>query len=168
MTKFFHRHLTTLCLAVLGSLMTLAVNAHGFDVGDLFVRHPYASPSLEGVKNGAVYFKGIKNNGKTADQLIGARTDVAQTVQLHEMRMDSNNVMRMKELAAVEIPAGSEVVFVRGQPEGYHLMLLGLKQVLKDGDRFPLWLTFKHAGEVKVEVYVQTAKAAAQAEEHKH
>lgn len=48
MTKFFHRHLTTLCLAVLGSLMTLAVNAHGFDVGDLFVRHPYASPSLEG------------------------------------------------------------------------------------------------------------------------
>ncbi|NDF05929.1 MAG: copper-binding protein, partial [Betaproteobacteria bacterium] len=46
--------------------------------------------------------------------------------------------------------------------------LLGLKQPLKDGDRFLLWLTFKNAGEVKVEVYVQTPKTAAQAEEHKH
>jgi copper(I)-binding protein len=167
MTKNFQRRLTRLCLLGLGSLIALAAQAHGFDVGDLFVRHPYASPSLEGVKNGAVYFKAIKNNGKLNDQLIFARTDVAQSVQLHEMHMD-NNVMRMKEMAAIDIAAGAEVSMVKGNPNGYHLMLLGLKQVLKDGDRFPLWLTFKHAGEVKVEVYVQTPKAAAQPEEHKH
>ena len=50
----------------------------------------------------------------------------------------------------------------------YHLMLLGLKQPLKDGDRFPVWLTFKRSGEVKVEVYVQTPKAPAQSEQHQH
>jgi len=33
---------------------------------------------------------------------------------------------------------------------------------------FPVWLTFKLAGEVKVEVYVQTPKAAAQPEKHQH
>jgi copper(I)-binding protein len=86
---------------------------------------------------------------------------------MHEMRMD-DKVMRMKELPAIDLPAGQEVVFARGQAQGYHLMLLGLKQPLKDGDRFPVWLTFKQAGEVKVEVYVQTPKAAAQTEEHKH
>jgi len=136
-------------------------------VGELFVRHPYAPPSLAGSQNGAVYFKGIQNKGKSADQLLSARTEVAQSVQMHEMRMD-NQVMRMKELPSIELPAGEVVVFGRGEPQGYHLMLLGLKQPLKDGDRFPLWLTFKNAGEVKVEVYVQTPKTAAQAEEHKH
>ena len=153
-----------LCLS---PMLVLAAQAHGFEVGDLVVRHPYAAPSMAGAQNGAVYFKGIHNKGKTPDQLIGARSDVSQSVQMHEMRMDSN-VMRMKEMSAIDIPAGEEVVFARGQAQGYHLMLLGLKQPLKDGDRFPLWLTFKQAGEVKVEVSVQTPKAAAQAEEHKH
>ena len=76
--------------------------------------------------------------------------------------------MKMRSLSSIDIPAVSEVSFAKGNPNGYHLMLLGLKQPLKDGDRFPVWLTFKQAGEVKVEVYVQTPKAAAQAEEHKH
>ena len=161
-------HWTTQCwLLCWGCLLALSVHAHGFEVGDLFVRHPYATPSLAGSQNGAVYFKGIHNKGKTADQLTGARGDISQSVQMHEMRME-NNVMRMKEVPAIDLPAGEAVVFARGEPQGYHLMLLGLKQPLKEGDRFPLWLTFKHAGEVKVEVYVQTPKTAAQAEEHKH
>jgi hypothetical protein len=159
---------TTRCFVFCwGCLLALSVQAHGFEVGELFVRHPYAPPSLAGSQNGAVYFKGIQNKGKSADQLLSARTEVAQSVQMHEMRMD-NQVMRMKELPSIELPAGEVVVFGRGEPQGYHLMLLGLKQPLKDGDRFPLWLTFKNAGEVKVEVYVQTPKTAAQAEEHKH
>jgi hypothetical protein len=33
---------------------------------------------------------------------------------------------------------------------------------------FPVWLTFKQAGEVKVDVYVQTPQAAAQPEKHQH
>jgi copper(I)-binding protein len=165
--KNFSNLISRLLSICLGSLLALSAQAHGFEVGDLFVRHPYASPSLSGAQNGAVYFKGIHNKGKTPDQLIGARSDVSQSVQMHEMRMDSN-VMRMKEMSAIDIPAGEEVVFARGQAQGYHLMLLGLKQPLKDGDRFPVWLTFKQAGEVKVEVSVQTPKAAAQAEEHKH
>ncbi len=159
--------ISRLLIICLGSLLALSAQAHGFAVGELFVRHPYAVPTLAGVQNGAVYFKGIQNKGKSPDQLIGARAEVSQSVQMHEMRMD-DKVMRMKELSAIDLPAGQEVVFARGQAQGYHLMLLGLKKPLKDGDRFPVWLTFKQAGEVKVEVYVQTPKAAAQTEEHKH
>jgi copper(I)-binding protein len=48
------------------------------------------------------------------------------------------------------------------------VMLMGLKKPLNDGDKFSVWLTFKHAGEVEVEVWVQTPKDANKAEEHKH
>ena len=150
-----------------GCLLALSAQAHGFAVGELFVRHPYAVPSLAGSQNGAVYFKSIKNSGKKADQLLSAKTQVAQTVEIHEMTMDGD-IMKMRPLSSIEIPAGGEVSVAKGNPNGYHLMLLGLKQALKDGDRFPVWLTFKQAGEVKVEVYVQTPKASAQVEEHKH
>ena len=139
--KTYRNPWTVRCLLLRwGCLLALAAHAHGFAVGELFVRHPYTVPSLAGSPNGAVYFKGIKNAGKEADQLVSAKTPVAD----------------------------AEVSMVKGNPNGYHLMLLGLKQPLKDGDRFPVWLTFKQAGEVKVEVYVQPPKAAAQTEKHQH
>jgi len=159
---------TTRCFILCwGCFFVLSAQAHGFAVGELFVRHPYATPSLAGSQNGAVYFKGIKNAGKEADQLLSAKTQMADKVEIHEMTMDGD-IMKMRPLSSIEIPAGGEVSVAKGNPNGYHLMLLGLKQTLKDGDRFPVWLTFKQAGEVKVEVYVQTPKASAQAEEHKH
>ena len=147
--------------------LALSAQAHGFAVGELFVRHPYATPSLAGSQNGAVYFKGIKNAGKEADQLVSAKTSMADLVEIHEMTMDGD-VMKMRPLSSIEIPAGGEVSVAKGNPNGYHLMLFGSKQALKGGDRFPVWLTFKQAGEVKVEVYVQTPKAADQAEKHQH
>ena len=166
--KTYLNHWTARCfLLCWGCLLALSAHAHGFAVGELFVRHPYTLPSLAGAPNGAVYFKGIKNAGKEADQLVSAKTPMADAVEIHEMTMDGE-VMKMRPLSRIDIPAGAEVSLVKGNPNGYHLMLLGLKRPLKDGDRFPVWLTFKQAGEVKVEVYVQTPKAAAQAEKHQH
>jgi copper(I)-binding protein len=166
--KTYLNHWTGRCfLLCWGCLLALAAHAHGFAVGELFVRHPYTVPSLAGSQTGAVYFKGIKNAGKEADQLLSAKTQVADKVEIHEMTMDGD-VMKMRPLSSIEIPAGGEVSVAKGNPNGYHLMLLGLKQHLKDGDRFPVWLSFKRSGEVKVEVYVQTPKASAQVEEHKH
>ena len=165
--KNFLNLISRLLIICLGSLLALSAQAQGFAVGELVVRHPYAAPTLAGVQNGAVYLKSIKNAGKQADQLLSAKTQVAEKVEIHEMTMDGN-IMKMRPLSSIEIPAGAEVSIAKGNPNGYHLMLLGLKQPLKDGDRFHVWLTFKQAGEVKVEVSVQTPKAADQVEEHKH
>ena len=71
-------------------------------------------------------------------------------------------------LSSIDIPAGGEVSIAKGNPNGYHLMLLGLKKPLQEGDSFPVWLTFKQAGEVKVDVRVQVPKASSQPQEHKH
>ena len=150
-----------------GCLLALSAQAHGFAVGELFVRHPYAVPSLAGSQNAAVYFKSIKNSGKKADQLLSAKTQVAQTVEIHEMTMDGD-IMKMRPLSSIDIPAGGEVSIAKGNPNGYHLMLLGLKKPLQEGDSFPVWLTFKQAGEVKVDVRVHVPKASSQPQEHKH
>ena len=146
---------------------SLNATAHGFQIGDLYVKHPYSLPSIAGAKNGVAYFKGIKNSGANADQLIAARAQIAERAELHEMKMEGD-VMKMRPLNSIDIPAGSEVSFAKGSPNGYHVMLMGLKKPLNDGDKFSVWLTFKHAGEVEVEVWVQTPKDANKAEEHKH
>ena len=167
MTRYRNPLFARLLLFCLGSIMAITANAHGFELGDLFVRHPYATPSLAGSQNGAVYFKGIKNAGKEADQLLSAKTQVAEKVEIHEMTMDGD-IMKMRPLSSIDIPAGGEVSIAKGNPNGYHLMLLGLKKPLQEGDSFPVWLTFKQAGEVKVDVRVQVPKASSQPQEHKH
>jgi len=150
-----------------GLSVSPAVLAHGFQLGEIYIKHPYAAPSLAGSKNGAVFLKSIKNSGKDADQLISVRTQAADNAELHEMKMDGD-VMKMRSVSNIDIPAGGEVSIAKGNPNGYHIMLTGLKKPLKEGDKFPVWLTFKKAGEVEVEVWVQSPADGNKTEEHKH
>ena len=139
-----------------------SVLAHGTRAGDLTIDHPYAVPSLAGVSTGALYFRAITNNGNEPDQLLSARTKVADSVDLHHMQMDGN-VMRMRAVAAIDLPARTEVRLRHGSAAAasgsHHLMLNGLKAPLKDGDRFAVVLQFRRAGEREVMVWVQTPKA---------
>ncbi len=164
MINFWRKAFNISVIALMWSV--LVANAHGVKVGAIRIDHPYATPSLNGA-TGAVYFKSIKNDGKTVDQLVGARTSVSESVEIHEMTMEGE-VMKMRALSQVTLPVGSAVSFKHGQANGYHLMLIGLKKPLKDGDRFPVWLQFKQAGEVEVMVWVQTPRAGATSIEHKH
>jgi copper(I)-binding protein len=150
-----------------GLLLPGAASAHGFSVGQLTIDHPYATPSRPGLATGAVYFRAIRNNGKEPDQLLSARTPVADTVELHRMDMTCD-VMRMRAVPAIDLPATTEVRLRHGTANGHHLMLLGLKAPLKDGDRFPVTLTFQRAGEREVMVWVQTPRRAGKADGHQH
>ncbi len=154
-------------LALLVASAWLPVLAHGVKAGDLRIDHPYATPTRPGMTTGAVYFRAIQNNGTEPDRLLSARTPTAATVELHRMEMDGD-VMRMAAVPAIELPAKTEVRLRHGTPNGYHLMLLGLKAPLKDGDRFPVTLTFARAGDREVMVWVQTPRVAAGDERHAH
>ena len=140
-------------------------HAHDFRQGDVVMDHPYATPSLAGTTTGAVYFKSIRNKGKTPDRLLSARTAVAARVEIHHMQMDGN-VMRMRQVPALELPAQTEVSLRHGGAGTHHLMLLDMDKPLKDGDRFDLELVFEKAGTRRVNVWVQTPRAGAPA--HKH
>jgi periplasmic copper chaperone A len=69
----------------------------------------------------------------------------------------SNNLMKMREIPGIDLPASATVMLGRGSKEGYHLMLMNLKKPLKEGDKFPMTLVFKNVGEVEVTVTVESS-----------
>jgi copper(I)-binding protein len=73
--------------------------------------------------------------------LVGFRTKVAGEAELHDMVMDGD-VMRMRALDALSLPAGQPVA-LRPGPGGKHLMLMGLKGPLKAGDELSLTLKLR-------------------------
>jgi copper(I)-binding protein len=155
-----------LCATLVACCLPVTAHAHGFKAGDLAIDHPYATPTRPGMTTGAVYFRAIQNKGTEPDRLLSARTPAAATVELHRMEMDGD-VMRMRAVSAIDLPAKNEVRLRHSTANGHHLMLLGLKAPLKDGDRFPLTLTFQRAGEREVMVWVQTPRDGA-GPAHKH
>jgi hypothetical protein len=58
----------------------------------------------------------------------------------------------MRRVEAIEVPADGMASL---RPGGFHIMLIGLTEPLKEGERFPLTLTFEKAGSVTVEVAVE-------------
>ena len=152
---------------VLAAAIAPAAQAHDFKAGDLRIDHPYAVPSRPGLTTGAVYFRGIRNTGTVADRLLSASTPAAASVEVHRMQMQGD-VMQMRAVSAVDIPAGAKVAMKHGTPDGYHLMLVGLKAPLKDGDRFPVTLTFEKAGTHEVKVWVQAPRSLDNDSTHKH
>jgi periplasmic copper chaperone A len=95
---------------------------------------------------GAVFMT-ITNDGEVADRLVAAETDVATTVEIHEVA-DVEGVMQMRPLEdGLTIEPGDAVELM---PGGFHIMLIGLQQDLLAGETFDLSLTFEQAGDVTV------------------
>ena len=69
-------------------------------------------------------------------KLLAAQSP-AGTVEIHEMRLE-NDVMKMRQIDGLELSAGKAVGL---KPGGYHLMITGLKQALKEGETVALTLT---------------------------
>lgn len=149
----------TMLIAISGPLM-----AHGFKLGPLRIDHPYALPTPSGAANGAAYLRGIRNTGDEADRLIGASTPAARVVEIHRSVVDAQNIMRMRAIEGIDLPPRAELKLRHGGE--YHLMLIGLKQPLKDGGRFPMTVRFERAGERDVMVWVQQPRSAAPAHSH--
>jgi hypothetical protein len=134
------------------------VPAHSAGIGDIEITHPFATPSLPGTTNGAAYFSTLENTGARPDKLVRAATPVAARVELHTMSVDAQGVMRMREVEAIALAPKASISMRPGT--GFHLMLIGLKQPLKEGETFPMSLQFEHAGPVEVKVVVQAPRAA--------
>ena len=165
-TTFFDRAARGLLALALGAAASAAFG-HGARVGDIEIEHPFATPSVAGLSNGAVYFASLGNGGSVADKLVRASTPVATRVELHTMSVDAQGVMRMREIAAIELAPKAKLPMRPGR--GVHLMLIGLKQPLKEGDRFAMTLQFERAGTVDVDVVVDRPKPGSAAHEgHTH
>jgi copper(I)-binding protein len=103
-----------------------------------------------------------------AARLVGISTPVAGRAELHEMAME-NNTMRMRQVDAIDLPAGKAVNLASG---GYHVMLFDLKRQLKEGERVPVTLVVqdgtKKSSSVTVEAQVKPLTYVAPAAGHHH
>ena len=148
-------------IGTLATLLALAgsVLAHGhLEVSGAWSR---STPPVSDV--GAAYLT-IHNTGGDQDRLVGVSSPVAERTEMHTTK-NEGGMMKMRPLGTVEIAPGAEVSF---HPGGHHVMLIGLKHPLKEGDHFPLTLTFEHAGKVQVEVEVRGMAASHGAEAMEH
>jgi copper(I)-binding protein len=127
-----------------------------FKLGDLSVTSPWTRATPGGAKIAGGYLK-ITNNGAAADRFVGAKSDVTDHVEIHEMSMN-DGVMKMRPLPnGLEIKPGETVELKSG---GYHLMFMDLKQPLKQGDTLKATLQFEKAGSLNVNFNVNALGAA--------
>ena len=100
-------------------------------VDDAWVRGTVASQKASGA------FMRLTPSAKA--RLVAAESPVAGVVEIHEMAME-NNVMKMRQVPGLDLPAGQTTEL---KPGGYHVMLLDLKQQLKGGELVPITLVFE-------------------------
>jgi hypothetical protein len=105
-------------------------------------------------------------------RLVEVKSSAAGIVEIHEMKLE-NNVMKMRGVEGIALPAGKAVEL---KPGGYHVMLMDLKGQVKAGDTVPLTLVFEGRDKKRETVEVKasarsltgaTPKGEAKAE-HKH
>ena len=113
----------------------------------------WARPTVAGQQGGGAF---LSITSASADRLISGSTPLAERFELHTMAM-KGDVMEMRQVDAIELPAGQTVEL---KPGGLHVMFIGLKTPLKTGSKVPVTLKFEKAGDVKVEFDVMARPPA--------
>lgn len=138
-------------LAFAAAIAFTHANAHEIRFGNLVIHHPWSRQTPAGAKV-AIGFMTITNNGKEDDRLIGATAEISETAQIHDMKMEGD-VMKMPELPdGVIIPAGGSVLL---KPRSMHIMFMGLKTLVHEGETFSGTLTFEKTGTIEVDYEVK-------------
>lgn len=137
--------------------VSLSAAAAEISVTDAWVR-----ASMPGQKVSGAYMK-IQSDADA--RLLGASSSVIPRVEVHEMKMDGN-VMRMREVKAIDLPKGKTVLL---EPGGFHLMLMNLPKPIAAGDVIPLVLTVESDGRQQtVEVQAEARAMGGGAMQHQH
>lgn len=90
-------------------------------------------------------FLTLKNTSKRDIKLIKAEANISKTVELHTL-IKENDVMKMREVSEILIPAGGETQL---KPGGLHLMFMGLKKALKEKAKIDVILFFSDSSSLK-------------------
>lgn len=114
------------------------------------IKDVWGRPSPLQAGNGAAYMV-LENSGSEDDKLISAASDVAETVEIHDMTME-NDVMKMFRIDGIDIPAGGSAAL---QPGGKHVMFIGLYEKLEIGQIVTVTLEFEKSGQQTIEVEIR-------------
>ncbi|WP_136616212.1 MULTISPECIES: copper chaperone PCu(A)C [Mesorhizobium] len=139
----------TIYAALVLALGLLCVGSAGAEPNQIVVEKAWARATPKMAVTGGAYLT-VTNRGPGEDRLLNVTSPVAEKIQVHAMAID-NGVAKMTQLSAVDLHPGIPVVFKTGS---IHMMLLGLKHQLKEGETVSLTLTFEKADAIEVDARV--------------
>ncbi|MBC8445263.1 MAG: copper chaperone PCu(A)C [Rhodospirillaceae bacterium] len=142
----------TAFLALFLMSLTTSHAADSDTIGDITVSEAWSRAST-GVKRPGGSFVTITNTGSAADRLVAAETPAAARTELHNHIME-DGMMKMRQVMGIDVPGGGVTML---KPGSFHVMMFDLTNLLKEGDMFPLTLTFEKAGKATVMVHVGKA-----------
>ena len=150
-----NRILWALMLLPIPALLAAAGGVGGnIEITEYYVRAvPPVSPNT-------ALFMMVRNPGDTERILTGVSTPAAKSAEIHLSRKEGAG-MKMEHVREITIGKKEMIPF---SPEGYHVMLIGLKKPLKEGENVPVTLSFKN-GE-PLTIYAPVKKMMEQAEHH--
>ena len=125
-------------------------------VKDAWVRAPAPGQKVAGAY--------MELESRTDLVLTAVASPAAASAELHSMSVQEG-VMRMRPVARIELPPGKAVKLA---PGGLHIMLIGVKQPLKPGDKVPLTLTVQRADFSGPSVFTVQAEVRAAVAENAH
>lgn len=128
------KHLFSLTLSAAMAMTSLA---HG--AASLSVTAPWVRATVPAQKSTGAF---MHVQSQVPARLVGVRSSIAATTELHQMEM-SGNTMKMGRVDGIDLPAGKGVNLASG---GYHIMLMGLKRQLKEGEAIDLTLQVQGKG----------------------
>lgn len=130
--------------------MLLFVTAPAVAFAQVAVKDPWVRATVPEQKSTGAFMQLTSPSGT---RLVEARSTAARAVEIHEMSMN-DNVMKMRAVSGVDLPAGKAVEL---KPGGFHVMLIDLKAQIKDGDSVPITLVFEGKDKKRETVEVKAA-----------
>lgn len=133
-------------------------NVYANQTAEIEISHAYVRevPPISPTSAG---FMTIKNLTNKAIKIIGAESKVAEKTELHNHTNDKG-VMRMRQVPFIKIPASG---IVKLKPAGLHIMLIGLKQPIKNGQQVTITLQLENGHKKEISMPVKSMKNC-----HKH
>ena len=140
-------------LACAVSLPTWAAN--------ISVTDAWARATVPGQKVSGAY---MRIQSDVDARLVSASSPAVPRVEVHEMKMDGD-VMRMREVKAIDLPKGKTVLL---EPGGFHIMLMNPPKPIAAGDMIPLTLVIESGGTRQTVEVKAEARAIGGAMQHHH
>lgn len=149
--------------SLLTALVLAALSAPA--LATVTVKDPWVRATTSFQKSSVAF---MQINSTNNARLVKADSPVAKVVEIHEMVM-KNHMMKMQAIPAIDLPAGKAVEL---KPDGYMVMLIGLKQQIKEGDTIPISIVIegknKKRETIKVNAMAMTMDSAATGGENTH
>ncbi len=149
--------LKVLIFTAIGALAAQSAWAANISVSDAWAR-----ATMPGQKVSGAY---MQIQSDVDARLVSASSPAIPRVEVHEMKMDGD-VMRMREVKAIELPKGKTVTL---EPGGFHIMLMNLQKPIAAGDVIPLKLVVESGGKQQtVEVKAEARASGSASMQHHH